>query len=230
MPVVYLITNQENGKYYVGKTVQPLESYFRTQLSSAKRRNNKPHLYSAIRKYGDATFIAEPLAQTQDVKQLEALECLWIALLDSRNPNVGYNITAGGTGGSDGSNRLGKKHSLESRRKMSLALRGRKNPHQGPSEECRHRIAESLRGRIMPEETRKKISQSNTGRVVSEETRERIRTRLMGNKNGLGNSGGGRREGWSMTPEHKQSLSESIKRGFLNGRTPWNKKVNHAGL
>jgi group I intron endonuclease len=192
--VVYIITNQENGKYYVGKTVQPLDKYFREQLNAAKRRNNKPHLYSAIRKYGDAAFIIDVLTTAASVSQLDSLECSWIALLDSRNPNIGYNITPGGTGGSDGSNLLGKKHSLESRLKKSLALRGRKNPHLGPSEEVRRRISEKLTGQVLPEATRKKISDANKGRSVSEETRKKISARLMGNQNGIGNSGGGRKK------------------------------------
>ena len=49
MGVVYLITNNVNGKVYVGKTVHTLKERWRTHLYWAKRGFKGMVLYSAIR-------------------------------------------------------------------------------------------------------------------------------------------------------------------------------------
>ncbi len=60
----------------------------------------------------------------------------------------------------------GVKHTEESKRKMSEAMK-LKPP---PSAETRKKISESNKGRIVSEETRRKIGASNKGKVRSEET------------------------------------------------------------
>jgi len=62
----------------------------------------------------------------------------------------------------------GKKHSKETRRKISEAVSGEKSPWF-----CKHHS----------EETKRKISESNKGKIVSKETRRRISESLSGENN-----------------------------------------------
>ncbi len=70
----------------------------------------------------------------------------------------------------------GKRHSEETRRKISNAAVGRPSPNKGKkaSEETRRRISEAAKGRIIEPEQRAKISASLKGRAFSEETRKKL--------------------------------------------------------
>ncbi len=80
----------------------------------------------------------------------------------------------------------GKKHSLATRRKMSIAKKGKVLPHMllSPTEEAKKKIGKAsrerlknynpLRGRKLSVKTRKKISESLTGKKHSEETRRKM--------------------------------------------------------
>ena len=120
---VYLLTNDVNGKYYVGKTVQ---SGLRRYLIDSKRwpaengKNRCMPIVNAIAKYGFDAFTAEGLAVATDAAQLDDLERLWIIALDARNSKIGYNICAGG-----GASRLGLKNSPEHNRRISESNTGR---------------------------------------------------------------------------------------------------------
>ncbi len=97
---IYLITNLVNGKYYVGKTEQPpLRRWSAHKADSLKRPERAPLLYRAMRKYGTDSFRFDVIAAATTVEQLNALEQLWICVLRSADPTVGYNLTLGGTGG-----------------------------------------------------------------------------------------------------------------------------------
>lgn len=65
-----------------------------------------------------------------------------------------------------GHNRKNKKHSIESRKKMSKVQKGRKS-----SDETKRKISESGKGRIVSDETKRKITKANTGSKRSDETK-----------------------------------------------------------
>ena len=75
-----------------------------------------------------------------------------------------------------------KKHSAETKLKISIANKGKTHP---VSEETRRKISISHMGIGHPisEETKRKISIANKGHVVSEETRKQISNRLSGKNN-----------------------------------------------
>ena len=99
MGCVYLVTNTVNGKVYVGKTAKTLEERWRSHLHWANRGFKGMVLYSAIRKYGTASFTVEQLCASDMPEELNQLEREYIAKLDSCNPSIGYNRTVGGDGG-----------------------------------------------------------------------------------------------------------------------------------
>lgn len=101
MTGIYKITNQVNGKVYIG------------QSRNIKQRWNKHHtapfnindhcyelpLYRAIRKYGLENFSFEVIEECLS-KELDNKESYWIKYYDSLNPEKGYNLSSGGQNGS----------------------------------------------------------------------------------------------------------------------------------
>lgn len=121
---VYCITNKINGKIYVGLHEGNLPEYLAMNTARAfgkTRWNDKPFLYRAIRKYGREEFSIYPLVDALDRTQAGELEKFFIRTLETRNPEIGYNLTEGGTGGAT---RFGP-HTPDAIEKMRLANRGK---------------------------------------------------------------------------------------------------------
>lgn len=77
---------------------------------------------------------------------------------------------------------VGKKHSEETKRKMSESRTGIPHPHKGviPTKETIEKRRMQMLGKVCSEETRRKISLSNTGFVRSEEILEKMRSAQKG--------------------------------------------------
>lgn len=94
MAYIYCITNDINGKQYVGKTENTIEARFHEHCSDCyKVRCEKRPLYAAMRKYGIQHFHIDLLEET-DVP--EEREIYWIEQLGTFKK--GYNATRGGDG------------------------------------------------------------------------------------------------------------------------------------
>ena len=87
--VVYKITNQLNGKPYVGQTSQSIEKRF-LQHSKA----DTP-LGQAMRDCGIENFTIEVIEECNTPEQAKKQECFWIKALKCKVPN-GYNRSNGG--------------------------------------------------------------------------------------------------------------------------------------
>lgn len=172
---IYLITNLSNHKQYVGITKFSLEERF---LQHTKRGFI---LTEAIQKYGKTKFSIELIEEVESAERAYELEMYYIKKYNTKTPN-GYNLTDGGDGifgwtpsdeykkeCSERTKKLhiekkvgmyGKKHTDESKKKMSDASKGKEKPW--------------LIGRKVSEETKEKISQSNKGKTVLENTKHKI--------------------------------------------------------
>ena len=93
--IVYIATNTENGKSYVGQTCQSLHKRFYKHTHDAKNMSNSL-FHRAIRKYGIEKFNIQQVFETNERKSLNNSEKLWIILLQADNPAFGYNLTSGG--------------------------------------------------------------------------------------------------------------------------------------
>ena len=94
MAYIYQITNDINGKVYIGKTERTVEERFKEHCKDAYRREyEKRPLYAAIRKYGIEHFHVETLEETDSP---EEREIYWIE--NKRSFKNGYNATLGGDG------------------------------------------------------------------------------------------------------------------------------------
>jgi len=89
--VIYKITNNINGKIYVGKNATNNPLYFGSGII----------LRSAIKKYKKKNFKKEILEYCNSNNQLNEREIYWIKMLNSTDKNIGYNISAGGNGSND---------------------------------------------------------------------------------------------------------------------------------
>lgn len=86
---VYVITNQIDGKSYVGQTTRTLEQRF------AEHAKADSLLGNAIRRYGAENFSIEILAACETKAELDDKERLYIEKLNCKHP-YGYNSTEGG--------------------------------------------------------------------------------------------------------------------------------------
>lgn len=92
---VYIHTNLKNGKVYIGKAINPKNRWG----TLGQKYKNCPRFWSAIQHYGWNNFSHSILEQNLSSDQAESKEQYYISLYDSTNPNKGYNMTKGGTGG-----------------------------------------------------------------------------------------------------------------------------------
>ena len=94
MAYIYQITNDINGKIYIGKTEFSIEKRFKEHCQDAFRdRNEKRPLYAAMRQYGIEHFHIELIEETDSPEEREVF---WIE--NKRSFKNGYNATVGGDG------------------------------------------------------------------------------------------------------------------------------------
>lgn len=111
--IIYLITNNINGKQYVGQTTRALEK--RWQEHTCRGITAKSAVKSAIKKYGKENFTIQQIDSASNLEELNKKEIDWINKLDTLN--LGYNLHLGG-----GSTEITE----ETREKLSKAAKGRK--------------------------------------------------------------------------------------------------------
>lgn len=98
MAYIYLITNDINGKQYVGKTYYDnIQERWNEHLRDYKKpRCEKRPLYDAMNKYGIEHFHIQEIEYVSPEVNLEEREIYWIAQYNTYQN--GYNATLGGDG------------------------------------------------------------------------------------------------------------------------------------
>ncbi len=136
---VYKIINLINGKVYIGKT-SDINNRWKKHIKIAKNREKKAYqyLHKSINKYGVENFIIEELENNITEQEAFDREKFWIIFFNSRDPNVGMNLTDGGEGVS------GLKWNEDSRDK----IRGSNNHNFGKhlTEDVKDKLSKSLSG------------------------------------------------------------------------------------
>ena len=143
-----------NNKKYIGitskKTKQRWESG--TGYITQKLMNR------AIEKYKWENIEHKILYKNLTKEQAEQKEIDLMKKYKTNNPKYGYNVENGG-------NSIGK-HSKETRLKISIANKGKKNPKVSKA----NKGNKYCLGRIMSEESKNKISNANKGKHMSPNT------------------------------------------------------------
>lgn len=195
---IYKITNNVNGKIYIGQTKHSIEYRWKQHCyRSTYEYKNGSIIDEAINKYGKENFTVEQLDTANTPDELNEKEKYYIEKLNSIVE--GYNIT-------EGCNSVPiKSQSKEANIKRSISLKrayseGRISSKKGTkrSAEDRLKISIGQMGRKHSEETKLKISLSQKGRPANHVT----------------------------TDEIKKKISEGLKRAYAEGkRTPNGKGV-----
>ncbi len=175
--VIYKITNEVNGKSYVGQTTQDLSARWKQHLACD---GHCIALTSAMKKYGTENFIIEEIYWAFSTEELLKKEKEFINNFNTLAPN-GYNLTSGGEA---------PVFSEITRQKMSRKKEKHSRWGKNHTEESKKKMSESAKKRPpFSKETREKISKANTGtnhwtctKEISEKTRERL---LIASKNNL---------------------------------------------
>ena len=160
---IYCIENLENGKKYIGQTVN-LERRERKHFSSLKG-NYHPniHLQCAYNKYGEENFKFKILLCCKP-SELTKYEQIFV---DYYTSETLYNICTECVDSS-----LGTIHSKETKEKLSKANSGENNPNYGKhrSKETKRKMSEAKRGENNPnygkhrsKETKRKLSMAQSG-------------------------------------------------------------------
>jgi group I intron endonuclease len=209
MGVIYMTTNLINGKKYIGKDTKNNPNYLGSGV----------YLKKSIQKYGKHNFEKTIIEVCSSHEELTEREEYWLNYYDAGNNPKFYNAHNYSYGGSitmsdetkrniSGENHYfyGKKHSEETKRKISESQRMRQNFLRAEkhrmygkhhSNESKIKISESRKGekhpnygKTLPYETRKKMSEStrgekhpNYGKTLPYETRKKMSESSLGEKN-----------------------------------------------
>lgn len=120
---VYMHINKINNKFYVGITSRKAEQRWG---SNGSNYSAQAHFWYAIQKYGWDNFDHIVLLDKLTKEEACKIEVLLIALLNTQDPNYGYNTSAGGDGGT-----FGLSMSDDVKNKISESLKGRKAWNKG---------------------------------------------------------------------------------------------------
>ena len=198
MYYIYLIVNKVNGKTYVGQRKSSKEWYNDGYMGSGKL------LKPAKKKYGIENFEKFLIQYCYSQEETDKAEKFWIAEYRSRG-KAEYNIADGGQGGGF----KGKRHSEETKRKLSESLK-----EAFKSEAVRQKLSDSLKGKRFSEEHKQNLSESlkgkNKGKHRTDEQRKRMSEAEKGENNPF--------YGKHHSDESKRRISEAKK-----GKPSWNK-------
>ena len=198
MTGIYKITNIVTGKCYVGSTININKRFIKHKTELKCNKHHSLKLQNSYNKHGVNSFVYETIEEcSEDI--IIVREQHYIDLYNSYRE--GYNCAP------KAGNRLGLKHSDESKRKMSKSQTGKKL-----SKETKEKLRNIRLGKKASKETKLKWSKQRTGNSFakgfkhSDETRKKVSESKMGHK---------------VSIETKKKISES-KKGQNSGRNSKN--------
>lgn len=268
MGLIYIIRCQVNNKIYIGKTTRTIEARWYEHLKCAEKNTQYP-LYLAMNKYGIECFSISILEECNN-KFLDEREIQAIKLHKSHISECGYNLTLGGDGTSgwkfkpgakSGRNNsfYGRKHSLETKKKISNALIkrsdiiGRKNPRviRNSDGKIANPLSKKEKGKRISDALKKlnKKWQPGThpmlGKKHSDDSRQKMSESHKGKKHSkesrikMSLSQKGIKKG-KQSKEHREKLrntrigkarnTKKVKQSFLDGTFLIHDSVKNAAL
>ena len=179
---IYEITNNINGKKYIGKRVT------KKDINKDDYMGSGLLLEKAKLKYGIENFSKQILEICNSKNQLSEREIYYISLVDAPKNPMYYNVASGGEGGNT---YAGKTIDELEEIKRKIQENRKFNGH---TEETKAKISEKkiknyckekhpLYGKHHSEETKRKLSEKNKGQIFSEERNKKISKATFGGKN-----------------------------------------------
>jgi group I intron endonuclease len=161
MFTIYFILNDVNDKVYVGQTATTTKLRFQRHTETSPKI--KTRFKKALTKYGKEHFRIHEIGQFETREEVNHAEKLWILLLRSSEPQLGYNSTLGGENSFIPND--------ETRSKMRLSKLGENNNFYGRKHtaQSREKTSKSMKGNPRSPETRKKIGLAFVGKPLSKE-------------------------------------------------------------
>jgi group I intron endonuclease len=197
---IYMIVNKINGKRYVGSSANIYSRWRGHLYELSKGMHHSTHFQFAYYKYGKNSFEFIIMEEIFDKNNLVPKEQTWLDFYKSYLPENGYNIC------SIAGSCLGVVPSKETKKKISLALKGRKH-----TKEARQRMSLAAKGKHPSKETKVKLSLSHKGKVPSEETKRKMRESHKKTGDAL--------RGKPLTEETKRKMSIAAKAKIVSKET-----------
>lgn len=197
---IYKIANKSNGKIYIGSSFDLEQRKARHFRDLERGRHHSRHLQNAYNKYGADSFDFVIIEKVEKHKTLE-VEQKYLDELKPYDDEVGYNISEKATNcvmsgekhwayglPSEEHHWFGRKHTEETKKKISEAQSGERNHMYGKrynlkeprSEEWRRKQRAAhlgqpsgFKGKKHSEEARRLMSEKAKGRPVSDKVRNK---------------------------------------------------------
>ena len=170
---IYKTTNKVNNKIYIGQKKSD-------KFLNEKYLGSGARLKSAIKHYGKNNFTVDLLQECFSEEELNEREIYFIQKYDSQNPDIGYNLQAGGDSKSgftwtqeqkDNLSKVRQGHLVSYETKLKIS-----QSNKGKGGKCRENYHHTKM-------TRAKISESNKA-SMTDERKEKHRLGVLGEKNG----------------------------------------------
>lgn len=200
MYYIYKLTNEINGKNYIGYA-KDYKQRWRQHKKLAQKEKPKHAIHCAIKKYGWDKFDKIILDKHEDKNYtLNVLETKYIIEYNSMTPN-GYNMTRGGDGTTG--------HILTTKQRQLISEKTKEAM-------ARPEIRAKLIGRKASEKTKKILSESHKGYKPTKQQKEKQKIASI--------------ENWKNPEIRKKriealKIAQSLPKykEKLKGRIPWNK-------
>lgn len=162
---IYKITCISNNKIYIGSSVDIKSRWNRHKSYLRRNKHDNPHLQHSWNLYGESNFIFDIVEECDKLNndKLLSIKQKWINNSGCLNNKIGFNIAK-----IAGPSMMGRKHTEEAKKKMSLSKIGKV-----VSEETKKKISLSKlgkpgwnKGKIMPEQQKKKLSEAHMGKIA----------------------------------------------------------------
>lgn len=218
--IVYKTTNILNNMIYVGQhTTTNLNDGY---IGSGTKLNQ------AIYDIGKEFFIREILEYADDYNDLNKKESKWIEILNSNNPNIGYNLKSSCGGGGILNEEVKELISIKTKEGMqkdgvieNLKLKANLRIRIPHTKETKEKISKSNKGK------HQYLLEYNVGKIVSDETKKKLSAaayKQFATKGhpGVGISWEEKTKNWSddRRQEYIKKQSDSHK-----GHAAWNKGI-----